>query len=66
MLVPITIRVPAVIMFIPTPMPLSPATLSCVVQFTTLKICLTAIVSVFLNCLMEFMLGVSDAALTSG
>ena len=65
-LVPITILVPAVVVFIPPLMPLPPATLPRVVQFTTLVICLIAIASVSVNCLVEFMLRVSDSTLTSG
>src|SRR5258708_27677435 len=65
-LVPITILVPAVVVFIPPLMPLPPTTLLRVVQFTALVICLMAIASVFVNCLVEFMLRMSDSALTSG
>jgi hypothetical protein len=64
-LVPIAVRVPAVVVFIPPLMPLTPATLPRVVQFTTLVICLFAVASVFVDCLVEFMLRVSDSALTS-
>jgi hypothetical protein len=64
-LVPIAFRVPAVLVFIPPPMPLTPATLPLVVQFTTLVICLSAVASVFLDCLVEFMFCVSDPTLTS-
>jgi len=64
-LVPVTIRAPAVFVFIPPPMLLTPATLPRIVQFTTLVICLVAVASVFLDCLVEFMLGVNDPALTS-
>ena len=59
-LVPITVRVPAVLVFIPPLMPLTPATLARFVQFTTLVICLFAVASVFVDCLMEFMLRVSN------
>jgi hypothetical protein len=64
-LVPIAVLVPAVVVFIPPLMPLTPATLPRLVQFTTLVICLAAVVSVFLDCFVEFMLRVSDSALTS-
>jgi hypothetical protein len=64
-LVPIAVRVPAVVVFVPPLMPLTPATLPRVVQFTTLVICLFAVASVFVDCLVEFMLRVSDSALTS-
>jgi hypothetical protein len=46
-------------------MPLTPATLPRLVQFTTLVICLFAVASVFLDCLVEFMLCVNDSALTA-
>jgi hypothetical protein len=55
-LVPIAVRVPAVVVFIPPLMPLTPATLARVVQFTTLVICLFAVAPVFVDCLVEFML----------
>jgi hypothetical protein len=64
-LVPITVFVPAVLVFIPPLMPLAPATLPRLVQFTTFVICLFAVASVFLDCFVEFMLGVSDSALTA-
>jgi hypothetical protein len=64
-LVPIAVRVPAVVVFIPPLMPLTPATLPRVVQFTTLVICLFAVASVFVDCLVEFMLRVSNSALTA-
>jgi hypothetical protein len=64
-LVPIAVRVPAVVVFVPPLMPLTPATLPRVVQFTTLVICLAAVASVSVNCLVEFMLRMSDSALTS-
>jgi hypothetical protein len=64
-LAPITVLVPAVFVFIPPLVPLTPATLPRVAQFTTLVICLLAVASVFFNCLVEFMLRVSDSALTS-
>jgi len=64
MLVPIAFLVPAVFVFIPPLMPLTPATLPRIVQFTTLVICLFAVVSVSLNCLVEVMFCVSDSALT--
>jgi hypothetical protein len=64
-LVPIALGVPAMLVFIPPAVPLAPATLAFVVQFTTLVICLSAVASVFLDCLVEFMFCVSDSALTS-
>jgi hypothetical protein len=63
-LVPVAICAPAVFVFIPPPMLLTPATLARIMQFTTLVICLVAVASVFLDCLVEFMFGVSDPALT--
>jgi hypothetical protein len=63
-LVPIAFLVPAVLVFIPPLMPLTPATLPRVVQFTTLVICLFAVASMFLDCLVEFMIRMSDSALT--
>jgi hypothetical protein len=64
-LVPIAFVVPAALVFIPPLMPLTPATLPHAVQFTTLVICPLAVASVFLDCLVEFVLCVSDSALTS-
>lgn len=63
--VPITFRVPAVLVLLPPLMPLTPATLPRIVQFTTLVICLFAVASVSFNCLVEFVFCVSDSALTS-
>jgi hypothetical protein len=63
-LVPITIRVPAALVFIPPPMTLPPAALPRTVQFPTLVICLSAVASVSLDCLVEFVVCVSDSALT--
>ena len=63
-LVPIAVPVPAVLVFIPPLMPLTPAMFSYIAQFTTLVICLFAIASVSLNCLVELMFRVNDSALT--
>jgi len=63
-LVPIAVRVPAVLVFIPPLMPLTPATFSRIVQFTTFVICLSAVASMSINGLVEFMFRVSDSALT--
>jgi hypothetical protein len=49
MLVPIAVLVPAVLVFIPPLMPLTPATFSRTMQFTALVICLFAVASMFLN-----------------
>jgi hypothetical protein len=64
-LIPIAVFVPAVLVFIPPLMPLTPATFSRIVQFTALMTCLFAVASMFLNRLVEFMFRVSDSALTS-
>jgi hypothetical protein len=64
-LIPIAVLVPAVLVFIPPLMPLPPATFPRIVQFTTLVICPVAVASVFLDCLVQFMLRVSYSALTS-
>jgi len=63
-LVPIVFLVPAALVFLPPLMPPTPATLPRIVQFTALVICLSAMASVFVNRLVEFMLCVSDSALT--
>jgi hypothetical protein len=51
-LVPVAVCVPAVLVFIPPLMPLAPATLPRIMQFTTLVICLSAVASVPVNCLV--------------
>jgi len=63
-LVPIAFRAPAVLVFIPPLMPLTPAPLPRIMQFSALVICSLAVASVFLDCLVEFMLRVYDSALT--
>jgi len=63
-LVPIAVFVPAVLVFVPPLMPLTPATFSRILQLTTLVICLVAVASVSLDCLVEFMFRVNDSALT--
>jgi len=63
-LVPIAVLVPAVVVFIPPLMALTPATLPRVVQFTTLVICLSALAPMSLDCLVKFMFRVNDSALT--
>jgi len=63
-LVPIVFLVPAALVFLPPLMPLTPAMLPRTMQFTTLVICLSAVASVFFDCLVEFMFCVSDSALT--
>jgi hypothetical protein len=64
-LIPIAFLVPAMLVFLPPLMPLTPATLPRIVQFTTLVICLSAVASVSLDCLVEFMVCMSYPALTS-
>jgi hypothetical protein len=64
-LVPIAFRVPAVLVFIPPLMPLTPATLAHIVQFTTLVVRLPAIASVSFHCLVEIMFCVRDPTLAS-
>jgi hypothetical protein len=64
-LVPIMFLVPAAVVFLPPLMPFMPAMLPRFVQLTTLVICLSAVASMFLDCLVEFMFCVSDPALTS-
>jgi hypothetical protein len=63
--VPIAFLVPAALVFFPPLMPLTPATFPRIVQFTTLVICLSAVASVSLDCLVEVVFCVSDPALTS-
>ena len=63
-LIPIVFLVPAVLVFLPPLMPLTPAMLPRIMQFTTLVICLSAVASVSLDCLVEFVVCVSDSALT--
>ena len=64
-LVPIMFLVPAAVVFLPPLMPFMPAMLPRFVQLTTLVICLSAVASVFLDCLVEFMIRVSYSAPTS-
>jgi hypothetical protein len=63
-LIPIVFLVPAALVFLPPLMPLTPATLPRIMQFATLVTCLSAVASVFLNSFVEFMVSVSDSALT--
>jgi hypothetical protein len=64
-LVPIAFRVPAVLVFIPPPVSLAPATLARRVEFVTLVIGSFAVASVSLDRTMQLMLLVDDPALTS-
>jgi len=64
-LIPIVLGAPAVLVFIPPAMLLAPAALAGFVQFTTLVIGLPAVAAMFLDSLVEFMVGVSDSTLTA-
>jgi hypothetical protein len=64
-LVPIVFGAPAVLVFVPPAMLLTPATLSGFVQFTTLVIGLPAVATMSLDGLVEIVLGVSDSTLTA-
>jgi hypothetical protein len=64
-LVPIVFGAPAVLVFVPPAMLLAPATLASFVQFATLVIGLPAMAAMFLDGLVEFMVGVSDSTLTA-
>jgi hypothetical protein len=64
-LVPVAFGVPAVVVFVPPAMLLTPATLAGLVEFVTAVIGLTAVASVVLDGLVEFVFGVSDAALAA-
>ena len=63
-LVPVVFGAPAVLVFIPPAMLLAPATLARFVKFTALVLCLAAVTSMFLDGLVEFMVGARDPALT--
>jgi hypothetical protein len=63
-LVPIAVGAPAVLVLVPPAMLLPPATLARFVQLATLVIRLPAVASMFLDSLVEFMVGVRDPALT--
>jgi hypothetical protein len=63
--VPVALGVPSVFVFVPPLVTFTPATLPGRVQFTALVGCLTAVVSMFLDGLVEFMIGMSDPALTA-
>ncbi len=64
-LVPIVFGAPAVLVFVPPAMLLAPATLASFVQFATLVIGLPAMATMFLDGLVEFMVGMSDSTLTA-
>jgi hypothetical protein len=62
-LVPITCRVPTVLVFIPPSVTLAPAALPCRMQFATLVIRLPAVPSVVLDGFVQVMLSMLHAAL---
>jgi len=62
-LVPITLGAPAVLVLVPPPMPLAPATLSSGVQFTAFVVRLGAVASMLLDGFVKIMLGSGDPAL---
>ena len=64
-LVPVAVSVPAVFVFIPPAVTFTPATLPGLVQFTALVVCLSAVASMFLDGLVEFMVGMRDPALAA-
>jgi hypothetical protein len=63
--VPITLGVPAVLVFVPPAMLFAPAALARRVQFATLVIGLAAVASVMLDGFVEFVLFMGDAALAA-
>jgi hypothetical protein len=63
--IPIAFLMPAALMFFPPLMALTPATLARLAQLTALVVCLSAMASVFCDCLMKFMIRVSDPPLAS-
>ena len=65
MLVPVVLGAPAAVVFVPPAMLLAPATLASFVQFATLVIGLPAVAAMFLDGLVEFVVGVSDSTLTA-
>jgi hypothetical protein len=65
MLVPIPLLMPAMLVLIPPPVILIPASLSRRMQFATLVLRLLAVTPMMLNRLMKFVLGMHDAPLAS-
>ncbi len=63
MVVPIALRMPAMLAFVPPLVTFPPATLPRLVQFSPLVLCFPAIASMLLDSLMDFVLRVSDPAL---
>jgi hypothetical protein len=64
-LVPVAFGVPAVLVLVPPLMKFTPAMLASFVQFVALAICLAAVPPMFFDGLVQFMLGVFDAALAA-
>ena len=64
-IIPVTSVMPAMLMFIPPYLAFSPTALPGFVQFTAPMICRPAVVTMVLNCLMEFVFGKDGAPLTS-
>jgi hypothetical protein len=64
-LVPVTLRMPAMLMLVPPSVTLTPATLARRVQFATLAVGLSAVTSVTFDGLMEIMLCVNDSPLAA-
>jgi hypothetical protein len=62
--IPIVFLVPAALVCFPPLVPLTPAMLPRIAQFTTLVICLSAVAAVSQDCLMKLMVCMSDTALT--
>ena len=65
MLVPIALGAPAMLVFVPPLMTLAPATLPSCVQLAAFVVCLGAVASMFLDSLVEVMLGASYPALAA-
>src|SRR5690348_12817499 len=63
--VPITIRVPAVAVFVPPPMVLVPATFACFAQFMAGMVGLSAVPAMMLDGLVQFVIGLVNAPLTT-
>jgi hypothetical protein len=63
--VPVALRAPAMLVLVPPLMTLSPAALASLMQFAALVICLGAVSPVFLDGLVQLMLGVSHPPLAS-
>jgi hypothetical protein len=64
-LVPISIRAPAVFVFVPPPMLFAPATLARLMQLPPFVVGLPAMASVALNRLVQFVFGVFNATLAA-